>query len=236
MGCLRTVADELDAPWLLSMHPMTCAEGGDSGDDGLYRSDTGLPAPALKRYADQRTSRALHHCLCAARASRARTAPSILGIHGRTRWVLGFADILTRGARQGGNLNLAGVLFSDKNWPWSSIRPALNPFEGSREIIPADDVALETADTKTRRTKLRNMSAEQVGLWIAPPGTRKRAHSCAPFGPGQERRNSQRWYSVLAGGGKNLVCRTLSLSPGPHGRGIRKPTAPSRLFRTDSAI
>ena len=48
LGC----PENLDAPWLFSMDPMTYRETGDSDDANLHRSDLELLAPALERYVD----------------------------------------------------------------------------------------------------------------------------------------------------------------------------------------
>lgn len=101
-------------PWLFSMDPMTCSENGNSDDANLDPSDSDLLAPALERY------------IRSGQPGIASLYVYTVGSQGKNRqsqfWT--FMDELAGRlgvrmpsywfAHQGGNLNLAGLLFSDE--------------------------------------------------------------------------------------------------------------------------
>lgn len=124
----------LDTPWLFSMDPMTYTEDGREDDDKLHRSDLNRLARALERYMDS------------GQPGIASLFVYSVGTQGknpqRQFWV--FMDDLARRldvrtcsywvAHQGGNLNLAGLLFSDKELAFGFVPPRIRPGR-SRESI-----------------------------------------------------------------------------------------------------
>lgn len=103
----------LDVPWLFSMDPMNYKEEGKNDDEYLYRSDLDLLAPALQRY------------IGSGQPGIAALFVYSVGSQGenKQRQFWAFMDELAGrlrvptlsywAAHNGGNLNLAGLLFSD---------------------------------------------------------------------------------------------------------------------------
>ena len=121
LGC----PDRLDAPWLFSMDPMTYTEDGDEDDDKLHRSDFGRLARTLERYVDS------------GQPGVAALFVYSVGNQGKNRqrqfWK--FMDDLAEQlkmqtcsywvAHRGGNLNMAGLLFTDKELALEFVPPCV---------------------------------------------------------------------------------------------------------------
>ena len=123
LGC----PDGLDAPWLFSMDPMTYAEDGDKDDANLNRSDLGLLEPALGKYFD--SGQPGIACFFVYKMGAQNKSS-----HQRQFWA--FVDKLVARlevqtcsywvAHQCGSLNLAGLLFSDKELALGFVPPGIN--------------------------------------------------------------------------------------------------------------
>ena len=115
LGC----PDDLNSPWLFSMDPMTYRENGDD-DANLHRSDLDLLAPALERYV---------------RSGQPGIASLfVYGVHkDRQPQFWAFMDKLAERLdvptcsywvpHLGGNRNLVGLLFSDKELTLGFVPP-----------------------------------------------------------------------------------------------------------------
>jgi len=126
LGCPK----HLDAPWLFSMDPMTYSESGDSDDENLHRSDMDRLARALEGYVDS------------GQPGIASLFVYSVGSQGENRqrlfWL--FMDELAGRLRvptssywvhhQGGNRNLAGLLFSKTKFPDDFVPPCINSGRG----------------------------------------------------------------------------------------------------------
>ena len=131
-GVLRC-PDNLAVPWLFSMDPMTYTENGDNDDDKLHRSDLDWLAPALQRYVGS------------GQPGIAALFVYSVGCQGRNRqrqfWTFmdelaGCLDVSTRSywvGHQGGNLNLVGLLFSDRELAQGVVAPRIEPGRGKAE-------------------------------------------------------------------------------------------------------
>lgn len=127
LGC----PDGLNAPWMFSMDPMTYTEDGREDDDKLHRSDLGRLASALERYVGS------------GQPGIASLFVYRVGIQGentqRRFWLfmddlagrLGVRTRSYRVAHRGGNLNLAGLLFTDEELAFGFVPPRINPGRGS---------------------------------------------------------------------------------------------------------
>ena len=123
-GILRCPGN-LNAPWLFSMDPMNYKEEGKNDDEYLYRSDLDLLAPALQRYigSGQPGIAALFvYSVGSQGENKQRQFWAFMDeLAGRLRvpthsyWV----------AHNGGNLNLAGLLFSDKELASGIVLPRI---------------------------------------------------------------------------------------------------------------
>ncbi len=123
--------DHLNAPWLFSMDPMTYIENSHNDDANLHHSDLDLLAPALKRYVDS------------GQPGIASLFVYSVGSQGENRqhqfWT--FMDALAGRlslqtfsywvSHQGGNLNLAGLLFSGIELSDDFVPPRINTGRGN---------------------------------------------------------------------------------------------------------
>ena len=126
LGC----PDDLDAPWLFSMDPMTYTENSDNDDANLHRSDLDLLARALERY------------VCSGQPGIASLFVYRVGSQGKSgqRQFWAFMDELAgrlgvwthshRVAHRGGNLNLVGLLLSDEKLAVGFDLPNIEPGRG----------------------------------------------------------------------------------------------------------
>lgn len=126
LGCPK----HLDAPWLFSMDPMTYSETGKSDDANLHRSDMDRLARALEGYVDS------------GQPGIASLFVFSVGSQGENRQRLfwSFMDELAGRLRvptssywvhhQGGNRNLAGLLFSKTKFPDDFVPPCINSGRG----------------------------------------------------------------------------------------------------------
>lgn len=126
-GRVLCCPDDLSVPWLFSMDPNTYTENGGNEDENLHSSDLCLLAPALERYV---------------RSGQPGIASLFAyGVHKNRRpqfWT--FMDKLAERLdvpthsywvhHQGGNRNLAGLLFSDKELALGFVPPRVKPGRG----------------------------------------------------------------------------------------------------------
>lgn len=193
----------LDTPWLFSMDPMTYTEDGHEDDDKLHRSDLDCLARAFEPYVA--SGQPGIACLFVYSVGTQGENPqeqfwmfmddlaSLLGMRTCSYWV----------PHQGGNLNLAGLLFSDKELAYGFVPPRIKPGRG-RENMKA----------------LGGWSR-----WLAFPDPDDGGYLSAPFGSGvYELRNCRTGEMVLVGESKNVAYRMTSLLPAPSGTGHRSNT------------
>ncbi len=119
--------NRLDAPWLFSMDPMTYTEDGCEDDDKLHRSDLDLLECTLRKFFDSWQPGIA--CFFVYRMGTQQNNPQ------RQFWA--FVDDLARRlsvqtcsywvAHRGGNRNLAGLLFSDKELAFGFVPRGLKP-------------------------------------------------------------------------------------------------------------
>lgn len=124
LGCPKG----LDAPWLLSMDPMTYSDSGDKDDANLNRSDLGLLERTLGGYLD--SGQPGIACFFVYKMG-AQSKSS----HQRQFWA--FVDELATRLQvktcsywvthRDGELNLAGLLFSDKELSLGFVPPGIKP-------------------------------------------------------------------------------------------------------------
>ena len=192
--------DGLDAPWLFSMDPMTFTDDGREDDDKLHRSDLDLLARSFERYVDS------------GQPGIASLFVYSVGTQGKTPqqqfWM--FMDDLARSlgvrtcsywvAHQGGNLNLASLLFSDTELAFGFVPPRIKPGRGRESMkVPGG-----------------------WSRWLVFPDPDDGGYLSAPFGPGvYELRNRRTGEMVLVGESKNVAYRMSSLFPAPSGTGGR---------------
>lgn len=122
--------DHLDAPWLFSMDPMTYTENSANDDANLHRSDLDLLAPALERYVGSGQPGI---------ASLFVYSVGSQGKNGQLQFwafmdqLAGRLDVPTHSywvAHNGGNRNLAGLLFSDLELALGFVPPRIKPGRG----------------------------------------------------------------------------------------------------------
>ncbi|MCY3768249.1 MAG: hypothetical protein OXG56_02615 [Gammaproteobacteria bacterium] len=124
--------DSLNAPWLFSMDPMRYSEGGRQDDDRLHRSDFSLLDNGLSPYFS--SGQPGIACLFVYGMGRQNENPQ------RQFWA--FMDDLARRMdattgsywvqHNGGNRNLAGLLFSDQELAWGFAPPRIRPGRGRK--------------------------------------------------------------------------------------------------------
>ena len=128
-GALRCPGD-LRTPWLFSMDPMTYRENGCDDDDNLYRADSCRLEDTLRQYF--RSGQPGIACLFVYNMGLQGNNPQQqfwafmgdlarrLGMHTGSYWV----------AHRGGNLNLAGLLFSTIELCFGFVPPTIKPGRG----------------------------------------------------------------------------------------------------------
>ena len=196
LGC----PDNLDAPWLFSMDPMTYSENGSEGEN-LNGSDLSLLEYGLRRYFDSTQPGIACFFVYGMKGIQQKKpqrrfwefADNLAGrlrVHTCSYWV----------THLGGDLNLVGLLFSDDQLAVEFDPPNIGKGrERQNNHVGTHDISPDIADTKMPLNEVTNMSAAgRWSPWRAFPDPRERAYLCAPFGPGvYELRNSQTRELVL---------------------------------------
>ncbi len=130
-GVLRC-PDRLNVPWIFSMDPMTYKENGCADDCKLYRSDIDLLAYTLRRYVG--SGQPGFACLFVYKMGIQRSNAQLqfwafmddlakqIGVRTCSYWVL----------HQGGDRNLCGLLYPDKELSFGFVPPRLKPGRGKR--------------------------------------------------------------------------------------------------------
>ncbi len=211
LGC----PDNLESPWLFSMDPMTFSQTG-SSEDNLNRSDLDRLECALVEYSGSGQPGIACFFVYGMRGA---------GLNDSQREFWKFVDDLAGGLgmqpgyfrlpHQGGNGNLAGLLFSNCRLASGFEPPEIElAREAQGNSRGRHDSSPEDIESE--------MPEDKWSTWRSFPDPRKGGYLCAPFGPGvYELRNSSTGESVLSGSGKNLAYRMSSLLPKPHGAGAR---------------
>ena len=110
LGC----PDDLDAPWLFSMDPKTYTENSDNDDSKLHRSDLGLLERALERYVGSGQPGIASLFVYSVGSQNKNRQCQFWAFVDDLAERLGLQTLSYWVAHQGGNLNLAGLLFSDE--------------------------------------------------------------------------------------------------------------------------
>jgi len=124
--------DSLNAPWLFSMDPMRYSEGGRQDDDRLHRSDFSLLDNGLSPYFS--SGQPGIACLFVYGMGRQNEDPQsqfwafMDDLAQRMDAVTGSYWVL----HNGGNRNLAGLLFSDQELAWGFAPPRIKPGRGRK--------------------------------------------------------------------------------------------------------
>lgn len=125
--------EDLRTPWLFSMDPMSYSESGDRDDDKLYLSDRDRLENVLQGYFE--SGQPGIACLFVYGMGTQNSNPQ------RQFWAFldRLADFLNAETgsywviHRGGNRNLAGLLFSNKELAWGFTPPGVRPGRGLQE-------------------------------------------------------------------------------------------------------